>query len=226
MLNEAIQNTIDAAKKFGWVMEPDAKHLLDTAGLTVPCFKACADFETAAAWAREIGFPVATKVVSPDVMHKSDVGGVAVGLENETELRTVYDRYAKLPGFTGMLVEPMASGVELIIGAKVDHQFGPIILLGIGGTGVEIYQDTAIRMAPLCERDVLSMAGSLKARVLLEGYRGDPGVNMGVLAETLIAFSDLVMNLGDRFESIDLNPVMCSPTDCVVADARIVLAGI
>ena len=224
MLNNAIQKVMAAAEKFGWIMEPDAKYLLDAAGLSVPRFKACRGFDAAAAWADEVGYPVAVKVVSPDVMHKSDVGGVAVGHENEPQLRASYDHFVKLPGFTGILVEPMATGVELIIGAKVDHQFGPIILMGIGGTGVEIYQDTAIRMAPLTEWDVHSMAGSLKASALLEGYRGSAGVNMGALIESLIAFSNLVMTLGERFESIDLNPVMCSETDCVVADARIVLA--
>jgi acyl-CoA synthetase (NDP forming) len=123
-----------------------------------------------------------------------------------------------------MLVENMASGVEVIVGAKRDYQFGTIILLGIGGTAVEIYRDTAIRMAPLSERDVRGMVNNLKARALLEGYRGSEAVNMAALVDMMLAFSDLAMTLGDRFESIDLNPVMCSGQDCIVADARIVLA--
>ena len=100
-----------------------------------------------------------------------------------------------------------------------------ILMLGIGGTSVEIYQDTAIRMAPLIERDVRSMVGSLKARALLEGYRGTEAVDMEALVETMLAFSDLVITLDERFESIDLNPVMCSAKDCIIADARIVLAA-
>jgi hypothetical protein len=122
-----------------------------------------------------------------------------------------------------MLVEEMVSGIELIAGAKVDYQFGPVILLGMGGTAVEIYKDTALRMAPLKEVDVESMLKGLKAHELLNGYRGAQPVNLKELVRTLMAFSRLVMDLEGYFESIDLNPVMCSSTSCVVADARIML---
>ncbi len=119
--------------------------------------------------------------------------------------------------------ETVDAGVELIVGAKIDHQFGPVVLLGMGGIGVEIYKDSAIRMAPLAQRDVLSMVGALKARKLLEGYRGSRPIHMGELTRTLMVFSDLLMGLEDRIESIDLNPVICTPEKCVVADARIML---
>jgi succinyl-CoA synthetase beta subunit len=225
MLKDAIRDTLDAAAENGWVLEPDAKRLLRTAGLKVPDFKVCRETSEAIAWARKIGYPVAAKVVSPKAMHKSEVKGVAVGISDDEALIQVYDRFRQIDGFTGMLVETLAAGVEVIVGAKMDYQFGTIILLGIGGTAVEIYRDTAIRMAPLTKRDVLGMVGSLKARALLEGYRGSEAVNLEALVEMMLAFSDLAMALGERFESIDLNPVMCSGDDCVIADARIVLAG-
>ncbi len=225
MLKTAILDALNSAADFGWVLEPDAKRLLRAAGLKVPAFKVCREAGDAISWAGEIGYPVAAKVVSPKAMHKSDVKGVMVGIDDDDALRGAYKRLGRIDGFCGMLVESMISGVEVIVGAKIDYQFGPIILMGIGGTAVEIYQDTAIRMAPLTEKDVRSMVGCLKARALLEGYRGSEAVNMGALVETMLAFSDLVISLGERFESIDLNPVMCSAEDCVIADARIVLAA-
>jgi len=224
MLKTAISETLNSATESGWVLEPDAKHLLRTAGLKVPAFKVCPEVSEAVAWAGKIGYPVAAKVVSPKAMHKSELKGVVVGIGDDDALREAYKHFRRIDGFCGMLVESIAAGVEVIVGAKIDYQFGPIILIGIGGTAVEIYQDTAIRMAPLIERDVWSMVGSLKARRLLEGYRGSEAVSMEALVETMLTFSDLVLTLGERFESIDLNPVMCSAEDCIIADARIVLA--
>ena len=224
MLKTAICEALNSATESGWVLEPDAKHLLKTAGLKVPAFKVCPEVSEAVAWAGKIGYPVVAKVVSPKAMHKSELKGVVVGIGDDDALREAYKHFRRIDGFCGMLVESIAAGVEVIVGAKIDYQFGPVILLGMGGTAVEIYQDTAIRMAPLIERDVWSMVGSLKARRLLEGYRGSEAVSMEALVETMLTFSDLVLTLGERFESIDLNPVMCSAEDCIIADARIVLA--
>jgi succinyl-CoA synthetase beta subunit len=223
MLKAAIRDALNSAGKFGWVLEPDAKRLLRAAGMRVPVFKVCRKADDAVSWAKEIGYPVAAKVVSPNAMHKSEVKGVVVGIGDDDALAGAYQHFRRIDGFRGMLVENMIAGVEVIIGAKIDYQFGPIILMGIGGTAVEIYQDAAIRMAPLTAKDVRSMVGSLKARALLEGYRGSEPVSMEALVETMLAFSDLVIALGERFESIDLNPVMCSAEDCIIADARIVL---
>lgn len=224
MLKTAICKALNSATESGWVLEPDAKHLLRTAGLKVPAFKVCPQVSEAVAWAGKIGYPVVAKVVSPKAMHKSELKGVVVGIGDDDALREAYKHFRRIDGFCGMLVESIAAGAEVIVGAKIDYQFGPVILLGMGGTAVEIYQDTAIRMAPLIERDVWSMVGSLKARRLLEGYRGSEAVSMEALVETMLTFSDLVLTLGERFESIDLNPVMCSAEDCIIVDARIVLA--
>jgi hypothetical protein len=122
-----------------------------------------------------------------------------------------------------MLVEESLSGFELIVGAKKDYQFGPVILLGIGGTGVEIYRDAVLRMAPLKSTDIESMITGLRAHQLLEGYRGAEPVNLKALKHLLALFSNLVITVEDYFESIDLNPVMCNSQKCVVADARIML---
>jgi acyl-CoA synthetase (NDP forming) len=122
-----------------------------------------------------------------------------------------------------VLIEETLAGLELIIGARVDYQFGPIIILGMGGTRAEIYRDVALRMAPLAAGDAELMTRGLKAGRLLEGFRGSAPVDMNGLDGLLIRFSGLVMELGESFASIDLNPVMCSASACVVADARIML---
>ena len=152
MLNKEILNILRASKDTGWVLEPEAKRLLALAGLTVSEFKWTTDIEEAVQAAQKIGYPVVAKVVSPMVLHKTDVGGVAIGINSDDELKNNFQRFSSMDGFAGTLVEEIVSGVELIVGAKNDYQFGPVILLGIGGTGVEIYRDTAIRMAPLSER--------------------------------------------------------------------------
>jgi hypothetical protein len=109
------------------------------------------------------------------------------------------------------------------MGAKMDDQFGPVVLLGMGGTGVEIYQDVSLRLAPVGTRDVDAMIEGLKAAPLLSGYRGHQAVNRDELTRTLVCFSKFVMAAADMIESIDLNPVMCSAQKCIVADARILL---
>jgi hypothetical protein len=163
------------------------------------------------------------KIVSAKVLHKSDIGGVVTGIDSETDLKEVFQHFSSFKGFAGILIEEMLSGLELIVGAKSDYQFGPVILLGIGGTEAELYQDTSLRLAPLEEKDVIAMVKGLKAHQSLEGYRGKTPVNMNELTRLMLAFSGLVMKLESHIESIDMNPVMCFQNRCVVADARIML---
>jgi hypothetical protein len=224
MLSSDLKDIVGAARKHGWVLEPEALRLLAAAGVPVPRFAWSKSKAEALASAAAIGYPVAAKVVSPQVMHKSDVQGVQPGVPDAASLANVYDRFSRLPGFEGMVVAEMLSGHELIVGAKIDFQFGPVVLLGIGGTAVEIYKDTVTRMAPLKARDIESMLTCLRGSRLLTGHRGVAAVNIPKLTEMMLAFSSLVMELGDRIDSIDLNPVFCSPERCTVADARIILA--
>jgi acetate---CoA ligase (ADP-forming) subunit beta len=223
MLNNEIISIIDKFKEIGWVPEPEAKRLFRIAGLNVPEFSWVRTPEEAVIAARGIGYPVVAKVVSPAVIHKSDVGGVIVGINSDESLKDAFNTFKTLDGFDGMLIEEMARGMELIIGAKIDYQFGPVILLGIGGTGVEIYQDVTMRMTPITESDVLSMIESLKGRKLITGYRGNDAVNIKELTRLITDFSSLVTGIADRIQSIDLNPVLCSGKGCVIADARIIL---
>lgn len=223
MLNEKVKAIVEAARPDGWVMEPEAKRLMGLYGIEMPPYvwiKTAADVASAA---RCLKFPLAAKVVSPAVVHKSDVGGVAVGIDTLEKLDETFARFSKIEGFSGMHVEPMARGVELIIGAMMDRQFGPVVLLGVGGTMVEIYRDTVVRMAPLAAGDVHAMVKCLKARALLEGYRGRPAVSIDRLSDFMVRFSEMVMDLEAEIASIDLNPVMASADGCAVADARIML---
>jgi len=222
-MKKGIRDILSASKDVGWVLEPQAKRLISMAGLNVPRFTMSITVEEAVRFAHKIGYPIVAKVVSPRIVHKSDRDGVAVGIESDGELTETFTRFSRIEGFTGVLVEEMMSGVELIVGAKIDYQFGPVILLGIGGTGVEIYRDITMRMAPLRKMDVESMVKGLRAGQLLEGYRGSEPINLSELTGLLVTFSDLVMDLEEFIESIDLNPVICTSTKCVVADARIML---
>jgi carbamoylphosphate synthase large subunit len=223
MLTDQAQRILAASERRGWVLEPDAKEMMREAGLSVPISGFATTARDALRLAGDIGYPLVAKVVSSTVLHKSDVGGVILGIETELALQEAFSRLSRLDGFTGVLIEEMQRGLELIVGAKIDPQFGPVILLGIGGTGVEIYQDVAIRMAPLTQADVRSMVQSLTGRRLLEGYRGDVAIDMQALARTLITFSAWVVDMQDRIASVDLNPVMCTAAACVVADARIIM---
>lgn len=222
-MKKGIRDILSASKDVGWVLEPQAKRLFSMAGLGVPRFTMSITVEEAVRFAHEIGYPIVAKVVSPRIVHKSDSDGVAVGIDSDGELTETFTRFSRMKGFVGVLVEEMMSGVELMVGAKIDYQFGPVILLGVGGTGVEIYRDITMRMAPLRKMDVESMVKGLRAGQLLEGYRGSEPINLSELTGLLLTFSDLVMDLEKFIESIDLNPVICSSTKCVVADARIML---
>ena len=223
MLNREILRLIKNSRKTGWVLEPDAKKIFRIAGFDVPEHTLAASADDAISFAGKTGYPVVAKVVSPGILHKSDVGGVEVGIENDKKLEEIFNRFSKMDRFTGLFVEETVEGTELIIGAKIDKQFGPVVLLGIGGVGVEIYKDTAIRMAPIEKKDVKSMVNELKAKKIIEGFRGSEPVNIGILSEMLVKFSELTIELENKIESIDLNPVMCSGSKCVIADARIIL---
>jgi len=223
VLKKNVQEILQNAREYGWVLEPMAKEIFSLSGFHVPRFLWAGDKEEALGFAARIGYPVAAKVVSPDVVHKSEAGGVVAGIADAESLGVIFSRFSRMKGFSGVLVEEMVRGVELIVGAKMDYQFGPVVLLGMGGTGVEVYGDVSLRMAPLGDVDVESMIRGLKAHEILEGYRGAEAVDMKDLKGLVTRFSELVMDLEEWVESIDLNPVMCTPDKCVIADARIML---
>jgi len=223
MLKKDVSDLLRKSKKWGWVLEPDAQRIFSLYGFETPKYDVAVHGDQAAAVARRIGYPVVAKIVSPAIVHKSDVQGVVVGIRDDQALIQTLERFRRIDGFVGMLIAEMVRGLELIIGSKNDLQFGPMILVGMGGVGVEIYKDVALRMAPLTLRDADNMLGELTARKLLAGYRGSEPINLAALRKTIMDFSRLMMDLKDVVESVDLNPVMCNATSCLIVDARIML---
>lgn len=222
-MDERILAILNASRADGWVMEPHAKELLRTYGLPTTHFFWAKSLDASFQGAKEVGYPLVAKVVSPDILHKSDVGGVVVGVEDSRELEEVYHRMSGLKGFQGLLLDQMVQGVEMIVGAKEDPQFGTVVVVGIGGTSVEIYKDVSIRMAPVSTAEAMNAIGSIKGRKLLEGYRGKEPTNKEKLAELIVSFSKMAFELREEVESIDLNPVLCNRERAVIADARFVL---
>lgn len=218
-----VASLLEQANKTGWAVEPVAREILRTYDLPVTRFVWAHSPEEALQGANAIGYPLVVKIVSPEVVHKTDVGGVIVGVQDDESTKLAYQNLEKLPGFDGVLLDETAAGVELIVGAKQDPQFGTVVLVGIGGTAVEIYQDVAIRMAPLDAEDARDALASLRGKALLEGHRGSRPVNRDALVNLLVRFSEAAHELRDDVESIDLNPVFCSSETAVIADARFML---
>ena len=223
MLEKNSKKIIEKSKSSGWILEPDAKALMKLQGLDIPDFILTNSFEAADKFLKKSESPVVAKAVSKKILHKTEHQAVVTGIMSSDHLKSEMARLQQLPGCENILVEQMVQGIEVIIGAKNDFQFGPVIVFGIGGTSVEIYNDTAVRMAPLKPDDVLSMVESLKAKKIISGYRGMAGVNMEILTHLIVNFSLFVMELENDIESVDLNPVICTRDRCVIADARIML---
>lgn len=223
MLTKSQEEIIQDSKELGWVLEPLAKDLLAQSGLDVPDRILTDSVDEAKDYLAGCGKPVVVKAVSPDIIHKTEHRAVVTDIRDPEELERQVERLMGLAGCEKVLVEEMVSGIEVMVGAKNDTQFGPVVVLGVGGTAVELYNDTAIRLAPVTADDVTSMKNSLKARAIFDGFRSRRGVNMEALGSLVTRFSHLIMDLEPCFESIDLNPVICTKARCVIADARIML---
>lgn len=224
MLKKQTRELIEQSKALGWVLEPVAKAIMKGQGFDIPESVLTRDINTAVQFLKSQNKPVVAKAVSEKILHKTEHNAVVTGVDSEAVLKSEMNRLLSLDGCENVLIEQMVEGIELIIGAKNDYQFGPVIVFGIGGTSVEIYNDTSVRMAPLTSDDVDSMARSLTASDLITGYRGRSGVNMAGLTSLLVGFSEFVMEMEEEFESVDLNPVICTENRCVIADARIMLS--
>lgn len=227
-----IQAVFDAARREKRVLltEVESKQVLEEAGISVVKARLARSMKEAAAISREVGFPVVLKVASPDIVHKSDIGGVKVGLGNATQVSRAYREIMaavkeKEPGATvhGVSVQPMARpGVEIIIGMTKDAQFGPVIMFGLGGILVEILKDVSFRIVPLLRKDAREMIRDIKGYPVLEGYRGQPPSDVGALEDMILKVSDFVER-NPIIKELDLNPVFAYKDGAVAVDARIVL---
>ena len=210
------------------ITEELAKKILTEYGVKVPKYALVKSADEAEKKAREVGFPLVAKIVSPQILHKTDVNGVKVGLNSEAAVKETFNdmhgRLSKQYNVKGVLLEKMAApGAELIVGLQNDPQFGPIIMVGIGGIYTEVFKDVAFRVLPITKEDAVSMMEDLKGKQILKGFRGAPPVSMDALANALVSIGNLGTDMAPYYESIDFNPVIFYEKDYVVVDAKILL---
>jgi acetyl-CoA synthetase (ADP-forming) len=198
--------------------------------IPVTLFEVAKNEEKAVELSRQIGFPVVLKVVSPDIIHKSDVGGVIINLKNEAEVRIAYRKILKKiktlspeAKIVGILVQKMApQSTEVIVGAIKDPQFGQTLMFGLGGIFVELLEDVTFRVAPITREDASEMIKKVKAFPLLNGYRNTPPADLTAIINVLLNASRLVMD-HPEIKELDLNPIMTYETGAITVDARIIL---
>jgi 3-hydroxypropionyl-CoA synthetase (ADP-forming) len=210
------------------ITEESAKAILEQYGISVPDYSLVTSSEEAKAKSRQLGFPLVLKVVSQDILHKTDVGGVKVGLKSEQEVvkafEEVYFGLKEKYNVKGVLLEKMVpKGVEIIVGLQNDAQFGPCIMVGLGGIYTEIFKDVSFRVLPIDNYDALEMLESLKGKAILKGFRGSKPIDLEMLATAITKIAQLGTDLAGKYESVDFNPVVVYPDSYYVVDAKILL---
>jgi acetyl-CoA synthetase (ADP-forming) len=212
------------------LLETEAKMVCMKYGIPVTQFKLAKNETDALKFAEEIGFPVVLKIVSPDIIHKSDVGGVFVNIKSAKEVKDAYVKImenvrknAPKAKIEGVLIQEMAPpGTEVIVGSTKDPQFGPAIMFGLGGIFVEVLKDVTFRIAPITEDDASEMISEVKAYPLLTGYRKTPPADLKAISNILLSTSRLVMDHME-IKELDLNPIIVYEKGARTVDARIIL---
>lgn len=222
----------EKARKEGrnYLLEPEAKTICSKYGIPVTKFSVAKNVEEAAQFAEETGYPVVLKIVSPDVIHKFDVGGVILNLKSSKEVKDAYNRilanvkkYKPDAKIVGVLVQEMAPpSTEVIVGATKDPQFGPALMFGFGGIFVEVLKDVAFRIAPITKLEAQEMITEVKAYPILRGYRGQPPADVNAIVDILLNTSKLVMD-HPEIKELDLNPILVYEKGAITVDARIIL---
>ena len=212
------------------MLETEAKEVLKEYGIPVPAFGLAKNKQEAVKLADKVGYPVAAKIVSPQIVHKSDAGGVKLNLKDGDETGRAYDEIMKNAGaydksaqIEGVLISPMEKkGVEVIVGMTRDRQFGPTIMFGLGGIFVEVLKDVAFRVAPLSKGDAYEMVKEIKGYPVLEGIRGEEPSDVDAIVDIIMKVSSLV-SANDAIDELDLNPVFVFEDGASVVDARMIL---
>jgi acetate---CoA ligase (ADP-forming) subunit beta len=223
---------INQAKKEGRkaLLETEAKIICTDYNLPVTKFMIAKNEKDVGLFAEKIGYPIVLKIISPDIIHKTEAGGVLVNLKNTVEVMAGYRKilenarkYNSNAEVVGILVQEMApQSTEVIVGALKDPQFGQTIMFGLGGIFVELLKDVSFRVAPLTSGDAQEMITQLKAFPLLKGYRNTPPVGIDALISIICSTSRLVMENPD-IKELDLNPIMAYSKSAKIVDARIIL---
>jgi acetyl coenzyme A synthetase (ADP forming)-like protein len=212
--------------------DPETRDILSAYGFDIPASELADTSEVAVEIAGSIGFPVVLKVASPDILHKTDVGGVKVGLESADDVRDAFDlityraqRYLPEARLWGCLVQKMVpSGLEVLIGMNRDPQFGPLVTFGLGGIYVEILKDVAFRLAPFSRLEAQAMLGEIRANALLDGYRGQQAVDKEAIIDALLRVGQMVIDF-PQIAELDINPFVVYEQERggVALDMRLVL---
>lgn len=226
--NEIIKNVRKEGRRA--LLETEAKKIIALHKAPVLEEGVAANSEEAVKLAKKIGGKVVLKIVSPDILHKSDAGGVKVNLETEEEIKAAFDKIITNAGkynpdadIKGCLVSQMADkGVEIIIGAKIDDQFGPVIMVGLGGILVEVLKDVSFRVLPITRSSAKGMLSEIKSAPILDGVRGEPPVDKKAIVDLLLTVGEIV-EAYPEIQEIDLNPVIARNDGLSVVDARIIL---
>jgi acetyltransferase len=211
--------------------EVASKKLLKAYGIPVSKEEIALDAAGAVKIAKKIGFPVVAKVVSADILHKSDIGGVVLNLNSAAEVKKAFNditaRVKKLknkPKLEGILIaQQVKADLELVVGASLDAEMGPVVLFGTGGVDIELMKDVALAGAPLDESDARELIGRTKAGVKLKGYRGKPALHEASVLKAIVGLSNLMADAGTRIASIDVNPFLINTRTGVAVDGLIVL---
>ena len=220
-----------AKKEKRSLLETEAKELLKEYGIPVPDFKLIKSEDEIARLAKEINFPIVMKIVSPDIIHKTDARGVKVGVKDEEEARMTYQeiiskaiKYNKKASISGVIAYTMVpQGTEIIIGMMKDPHFGPVIMFGLGGIFVEVLKDISFRILPIEEIDAREMITEIKGYEILKGARGNPPRDIRAIEEVLMKVSKLTMK-NPEINEIDLNPIFVFENGIQVVDARMILS--
>jgi len=230
----SLAEAIDNARRQGRTVltEIESKQVLEEAGVPVAGSQLARSAKEAAQIAQRLGFPVVLKIVSPDVTHKSDVGGVRVGPQSAAEVEGAFDEIIATvkqrqpeARIEGVAVQKMApKGTEVIVGMSKDPQFGPVLMFGLGGIFVEVLKDVAFRIVPLEPRDARQMVREIKGFPVLQGVRGQDPADLDALEGLLLKISQFV-EAHPEIEELDLNPVFAYKDGCIAVDARIVVAA-
>jgi len=228
-VKQIFEETIQTDHKI--ITEEAAKSILKKYGIKVPGFALVKSTDEAVKAAKKLGFPLVMKVVSPQILHKTDVGGVKVGVDNVADVKKTFnDMYGRLSrkkgvDVKGILLEKMVpkGGVELIVGIQNDPQFGPMLMAGLGGIMTEVFKDVAFRMLPITTSDAKSMLNELKGSKLLKGFRGSAPIDTNMVANALVQIGKMGVDNADYINSIDFNPVIVYPKSYFVVDAKIIL---
>ncbi|OHC11282.1 MAG: acetyl-CoA synthetase [Planctomycetes bacterium RIFOXYD12_FULL_42_12] len=226
---DIIQNALQ--NKRYKLLEPESKELIAAFGITTARHTVTASVKEAIQAATSIGYPIVLKIVSPDISHKTDVGGVKVGIKDAEGVKAAYEEIMKNVNIKkpdarieGILVEKMATpSTEVIIGGLRDPQFGPAVMFGLGGIFVEVYKDVSFRIAPLEEYDAIDMIHEIKGSKILKGFRNTESLDITSLAQTILKVSNIMVSL-EEIKEIDLNPVLVYPKGVKAVDARIILS--